>query len=204
MEAVDQVIATMNERVVGAFNEYVRAHPEFNGELLEFGHSIGDDYLAKILARFPRHAAAQSEDIRGRILFFIACRLEHGCRQFAVNKYSRVDLASYATITFQICDYLRDPQAELLRAIVAQRIRATRVAFMNSHELCPSFMRVEREAFEERKRQKIVPKVSHIHTCAKCGKKETHTREVQTRSSDEAPTLFIQCASCGHHWRLDG
>ena len=38
-------------------------------------------------------------------------------------------------------------------------------------------------------------KVNEI--CPECGNKELK----QTRSADEAPTRFFECASCGHKWR---
>jgi DNA-directed RNA polymerase subunit M/transcription elongation factor TFIIS len=38
--------------------------------------------------------------------------------------------------------------------------------------------------------------------CAKCKKRECSFMELQMRSCDEPATLFINCLSCGHHWRL--
>ena len=38
--------------------------------------------------------------------------------------------------------------------------------------------------------------------CAHCKKRECSYMELQTRSCDEPATLFIQCLSCGHRWRM--
>lgn len=37
--------------------------------------------------------------------------------------------------------------------------------------------------------------------CPECGHKEAYYELKQTRSADEAPTRFFECASCGHKWR---
>lgn len=38
--------------------------------------------------------------------------------------------------------------------------------------------------------------------CSRCKKRECSYMELQTRSCDEPATLFIQCLSCGHKWRM--
>jgi DNA-directed RNA polymerase subunit M len=40
--------------------------------------------------------------------------------------------------------------------------------------------------------------------CPKCGNKEAHWWIQQTRSADEAPTLFLRCVKCKHSWREYG
>lgn len=41
-------------------------------------------------------------------------------------------------------------------------------------------------------------------TCPKCGHKEAYWWIQQTRSGDEAPTLFLRCSKCKHSWREYG
>lgn len=41
-----------------------------------------------------------------------------------------------------------------------------------------------------------------MHTCGKCKKKKTFSYQLQTRSGDEPMTSFIECVTCGNHWRL--
>lgn len=40
--------------------------------------------------------------------------------------------------------------------------------------------------------------------CPKCGNKEAVWWIQQTRSTDEAPTLFLRCTQCKHSWREYG
>ena len=37
--------------------------------------------------------------------------------------------------------------------------------------------------------------------CPKCGHGTAYFFEVQTRSADEAATLFMRCQKCSHQWR---
>ena len=37
--------------------------------------------------------------------------------------------------------------------------------------------------------------------CPECGNREAYYELKQTRSADEAPTRFFECAHCGHKWR---
>lgn len=37
--------------------------------------------------------------------------------------------------------------------------------------------------------------------CPECGHDKAYYELKQTRSADEAPTRFFECAECGHKWR---
>jgi DNA-directed RNA polymerase subunit M len=52
------------------------------------------------------------------------------------------------------------------------------------------------------KNEEYLPKTKV--TCPKCSNKEATWWIQQTRSSDEAPTLFLRCTSCKHSWREYG
>ena len=43
--------------------------------------------------------------------------------------------------------------------------------------------------------------MTNMFTCGKCKKKECTFYELQTRSGDEASTIFIRCINCGNSWR---
>ncbi len=49
------------------------------------------------------------------------------------------------------------------------------------------------------KKPEILPKVKA--ECKKCGNKEAYYFVQQTRSADEAPTIFYECTKCGQKWR---
>lgn len=38
--------------------------------------------------------------------------------------------------------------------------------------------------------------------CGRCKQRECSYMEMQTRSCDEPASIFIQCLSCGHRWRV--
>jgi DNA-directed RNA polymerase subunit M len=52
------------------------------------------------------------------------------------------------------------------------------------------------------KDKEYLPKTKTI--CSKCNNKEAVWWIQQTRSSDEAPTLFLRCTKCKHSWREYG
>jgi len=52
------------------------------------------------------------------------------------------------------------------------------------------------------KNEETLPKTKAV--CPKCKNKEAVWWLQQTRSVDEAPTLFLRCTKCGHSWREYG
>lgn len=46
------------------------------------------------------------------------------------------------------------------------------------------------------------PSMTDQYKCSRCKRRECSFMELQTRSCDEPMSLFIQCLSCGHHWRM--
>lgn len=52
------------------------------------------------------------------------------------------------------------------------------------------------------KNEEVLPKTRTV--CPKCGHKEAIWWLRQTRSGDEAPTLFLRCTKCRFSWREYG
>lgn len=52
------------------------------------------------------------------------------------------------------------------------------------------------------KKEEGMPKTKVV--CPKCGHTEASWWLQQTRSVDEAPTLFLRCVACGYSWREYG
>ena len=52
------------------------------------------------------------------------------------------------------------------------------------------------------KNEEALPKTKAV--CPKCNNKEAVWWLIQTRSADEAPTLFLRCTKCKHSWREYG
>ena len=57
----------------------------------------------------------------------------------------------------------------------------------------------EKEVHMIDKKIETLPKVSI--NCKKCGNNEAYYFIQQTRSADEAPTIFYECTKCGNKWR---
>ena len=53
---------------------------------------------------------------------------------------------------------------------------------------------------EIKSKQNVEQTVSKLYRCSKCRKNRTKYTRMQTRSSDEGYTLFINCIECGHKW----
>jgi len=146
----------------------------------------------------------------------IVADLELGCRGLARAACMRtvVDphmsraghalfVDTYSCYAYKVIDLLRDPRNELFDAIMSGTIRARDVARASIAQLssvCPNFMRAEREDLELRRQQKIEQPTSSLYECKKCKERKTIASERQVRSSDESPTLMIQCLNCGHCW----
>ncbi|MFH1978677.1 MAG: transcription factor S [Candidatus Aenigmatarchaeota archaeon] len=52
------------------------------------------------------------------------------------------------------------------------------------------------------KNEELLPRTKVV--CPKCGNKEAVWWLQQTRSIDEAPTLFLRCTTCKNSWREYG
>lgn len=52
------------------------------------------------------------------------------------------------------------------------------------------------------KNEETLPKTKAV--CPKCGNREAFWWMQQTRSADEAPTLFLRCTKCKYSWREYG
>ncbi len=79
------------------------------------------------------------------------------------------------------------------------------IPFMEKMDICPDNW----EALFERKKQREALMLTSQGTgastdqfrCGKCKKKECSYAEAQTRSADEACTIFVLCLNCGHRWK---
>lgn len=80
-------------------------------------------------------------------------------------------------------------------------ISPSKVGYLNSQNLNPHINALIVNEIKIRENQFIKVKYSTMYKCETCGEKKTQMREIQTCSSDEGGTLFIDCLNCGHTWR---
>ena len=70
---------------------------------------------------------------------------------------------------------------------------------VNEHKKVIKFAEdLKLEVIEQNQDTKELP-ITHAN-CDKCGNNQAYFEQRQTRSADEASTLFYTCVSCGHKW----
>jgi transcription elongation factor S-II len=83
-------------------------------------------------------------------------------------------------------------------------IKAHMVAFMTHQELCPDKWSELIEVKTKRDKNKFeinIEAATDTFTCRKCKEKKCTYYTLQTRSSDEPMTIFVQCLVCSTRWK---
>jgi DNA-directed RNA polymerase subunit M/transcription elongation factor TFIIS len=83
-------------------------------------------------------------------------------------------------------------------------LKAQEVAFMNHQELSPEKWKTLIDAKSKRDVNKFevnMASATDTFTCRKCKSNQCTYYLQQTRSSDEATTIFVQCLPCGNRWK---
>ena len=108
----------------------------------------------------------------------------------------------------QICanlipgSYVHNPN--LLERIKNNEFKPHEIVFASPCELFPE--RWEKIIQEKEKRDSMMNEIDNSiatnqFTCARCKGTKTTYYTMQTRSADEAETVFITCLDCGRRWR---
>ena len=105
-------------------------------------------------------------------------------------------------------DRLRSIYKNLNPKIIAQiddgSIKVHTVAFMNHQELCPEKwdeLITLKSKRDQNKFETNIEASTDTFTCRKCKQNKCTYMGVQTRSADEAMTIFVTCVSCGNRWK---
>lgn len=179
--------------------------------VIELFDNYNEKYADEI-AKYKR----KEDSAYNAIIRYIVAYLEYGCRQYAMKRCAESstlpDCSSNNTLfikhfsdgVYKINDLLEDETGELVIRILRDELKLDQIASIDTAQLCPSIMRKEKEEAELRRTQKITQRVSHAYVCRKCNSRSTITHEKQTRCSDEAPTIFIQCTECAQKWSING
>ena len=80
----------------------------------------------------------------------------------------------------------------------------TKIAFMSFQELYPQLWKQFMD--EKYKRDKLMYEeqaeaMTDVYKCGRCKSRKCTYYELQTRSADEAMTIFITCLNCGNRWK---
>lgn len=89
----------------------------------------------------------------------------------------------------------------LARTLPSGDLRPHEVAFLSPAQMQPARWAQLQDAHARKQKEFVPTDFVTLYRCAKCGERKTTVCEVQTRSADEAMTLFITCFCCKHRWR---
>jgi DNA-directed RNA polymerase subunit M/transcription elongation factor TFIIS len=95
-------------------------------------------------------------------------------------------------------------KGEVLQQINDGTIKPHVVAFMTHQELEPERWSVMIETKTKRDKNKFETNMSaatDVFTCRKCKGNQCTYYQLQTRSADEAMTVYISCCLCGTRWK---
>lgn len=132
--------------------------------------------------------------------------IEESCWSGAVTRCGSGAQATAVALYVQACmnavaNLSSDPRvsngnAYLLRGARMGAVDPTNVAWMSSNELNPArFAPQKTKCFSD-----TTLGETDQFECPRCSARRCVHYELQTRSADEATTVFVSCVSCGHKW----
>ena len=92
----------------------------------------------------------------------------------------------------------------LIKKIFSSKFDLNNIAFMSYQEIFPEHWKKLLD--EKYKREMAIYEdkpeaMTDMFKCGRCKQKQCTYYELQTRSADEAMTIFITCVNCGNRWR---
>jgi len=152
-----------------------------------------------------RIAARLCGDHPPQVLFYAswsrAVQLERACYAAA---YGRI-AAAKGVVLSNDPDFRREYSCLLYRVAGAldERIPLPDQVDAPPEVLAPQAAGLYAQAARDRHNARIAFRDSATERCTRagCGSKKISVQSVQTRSTDEAPTIMNRCNDCGHCWR---
>jgi DNA-directed RNA polymerase subunit M/transcription elongation factor TFIIS len=98
----------------------------------------------------------------------------------------------------------RNLSPDVINSISTGELYPQTLAFMTHQEMNPGHWETMIQQKKKRDDSKFDTKVeasTDMYTCKKCKSKRCTYYEMQTRSADEAATIFVTCLDCGKHFR---
>jgi transcription elongation factor S-II len=93
----------------------------------------------------------------------------------------------------------------LMQMVASGEIKAHELAFMTHHEMLPDKWDELIKAKSIRDKSKFetnIEAMTDTFTCRKCKSKKCSYMQLQTRSADEAMTVYVTCCECGNRWKI--
>lgn len=99
--------------------------------------------------------------------------------------------------------YINLKNSSLVKKIIDGVIKAEDVGFMSHQEFDPENWSKLIEQKLKKDASKFTDNIqasTDVYVCRKCKSRKCTYMEVQTRSSDESMTIFVNCLNCGKNW----
>ena len=141
-----------------------------------------------------------------------AANLEKGIYNWALKEATNIKVVKKWDNQFFIQIYidhlrsifvnLRNDKLQLM--VISGDIKAHELAFMTHHEMLPEKWDDLIKAKSIRDKSKFEQNIeasTDTFTCRKCKSKKCSYIQLQTRSADEAMTVYVTCCECGNRWK---
>jgi len=99
---------------------------------------------------------------------------------------------------------MKNLNEDVLKSINDESIKPHIIAFMTHQELYPEKWSKLIESKSKRDKNKFETNISaatDTFTCRKCKNNQCTYYQMQTRSADEAMTIYVSCCICGNRWK---
>jgi len=100
--------------------------------------------------------------------------------------------------------YINLKNNKLVTLVKSGEIKSHQIAFMTHQEMCPEKWEELIKAKSIRDKNKFEQNfeaATDTFTCRKCKSKKCTYYQMQTRSADEAMTIYVSCLECGTRWK---
>ncbi len=100
--------------------------------------------------------------------------------------------------------YINLKNDKLVNLVKSGEIKSHQIAFMTHQEMCPEKWEELIKAKSIRDKNKFEQNfeaATDTFTCRKCKSKKCTYYQMQTRSADEAMTIYVSCLECGTRWK---
>lgn len=136
------------------------------------------------------------------------CIAECGKRRIARNwnnpKFFKLYIEKARSVISNVDGKSYVENSKLLERLKEKEFLPHDIAFMTPENMHPerwsASVDILMKKYENAYENKAVA-MTDMFKCGKCKKRECTFYELQTRSGDEATTIFIRCINCGHSWR---
>ena len=113
-----------------------------------------------------------------------------------INNIPQNQESIFDTRFLEIYDLLNNKKS-ILSALLNNNIDPKQIAYMKPEELDPDKYEtiIKKNELEDYKKNNTG---TNTFTCSKCKESKCNITQLQTRSGDEPPTIFVNCLNCGH------